>query len=183
MAAASAFATRAAAPERRSGWGRLALGALLIGGGVAASAAVARRYSPSPDHPEIRAYFERLEKPPFQPPDWAFAVWGPLFVLLFLSGLRLWSAPPGPERTYALSYWAGVQVLNAVWMRLGFGDRLRGANLVEAAATLAVAVAYSNAARRVDRPAAALSAPYLAWIAFAALLTEELWRRNRGREV
>jgi tryptophan-rich sensory protein len=40
-----------------------------------------------------------------------------------------------------------------------------------------------DAARRVDGPSSALSAPYLAWIAFAGLLSEELWRLNRGRRI
>lgn len=32
--------------------------------------------------------------------------------------------------------------------------------------------------RRVDRRAAALLAPYLLWVAFAAILNFELWRAN-----
>ncbi len=49
----------------------------------------------------------------------------------------------------------------------------------EAGATLVNALAYMDAARRVDPPAAWLAAPHAAWIGFAALLSEELWRRNR----
>ena len=41
------------------------------------------------------------------------------------------------------------------------------------------AAAYVETARKVDRPAAWLAVPYAAWIGFAALLSEELWRRNR----
>jgi tryptophan-rich sensory protein len=33
-------------------------------------------------------------------------------------------------------------------------------------------------ARRVDPPAANMVAPYVGWIGFANVLTEELWRRN-----
>ena len=63
----------------------------------------------------------------------------------------------------------------------GLRQRRRGAATLEAALTTVNAVAYLDAARRVDRPAAWLAAPYAAWIGFAALLSEELWRRNRGR--
>jgi tryptophan-rich sensory protein len=34
------------------------------------------------------------------------------------------------------------------------------------------------AAREVDEPAAIMTVPLLFWLGFAALLSEELWRRN-----
>jgi tryptophan-rich sensory protein len=39
-------------------------------------------------------------------------------------------------------------------------------------------VAYAAAARRVDKPAAWLMAPYLAWVAFATVLNAEIVRLN-----
>ena len=64
-------------------------------------------------------------------------------------------------------------------MWLGFGQRLRGAAALEAAVTVVNAAAYVETARKVDPPAAWLAVPYAVWIGFAALLSEELWRRNR----
>ena len=157
----------------------IGLGLLVMGGAVLASALVSARYSPSPVHGRIRRDYERLEKPPFNPPDPAFAIWGPLYALLTLSGLRIWTAPRGPARERALAHWFGIQVLDAVWLWLGFGRRRLGAATVEAGATVANAVAYVDAARKVDPPAAWMAVPYAAWIGFAALLSEELWRRNR----
>ncbi|WP_431272525.1 TspO/MBR family protein [Dankookia sp. P2] len=125
------------------------------------------------------ADYERLEKPPFNPPDAAFAIWGPLYAALTVSGARLWNARPSPARSRALAHWWGIQGLNAFWMWLGFGKRLRGAATLEAAATVVNAAAYVETARKVDPPAAWLAVPYAAWIGFAALLSEELWRRNR----
>ena len=49
----------------------------------------------------------------------------------------------------------------------------------EAAVTVLNAAAHADAARRVDRTASLLAVPYAAWVGFAALLSEELWRRNR----
>lgn len=167
--------------RRRIGGGELAIGLALTGGAVIASALVSGRYSPSPGNSRIRRDYRRLDKPPFNPPDWVFGIWGPLFAALSVSGLRVWNAPRGTDRTRALAHWFGIQALNAIWMVIGFGWRRRGAMAVEAAATVANAAAYLDAARRVDRTAAWLAAPYLPWVAFAALLSEELWRRNRGR--
>ncbi|MBL6458282.1 tryptophan-rich sensory protein [Belnapia sp. T6] len=171
---------RAAVPQGGNAGG-LGLGLVLTGGAVLASALVSARYSPSPAHGRIRRDYNRLEKPPFNPPDSAFAIWGPLYALLTLSGLRLWNAPRGPGRDRALLHWFGAQGLNALWLWLGFARRRRGVATLEATATVVNAAALVDAARRVDPPAAWMALPYAGWIGFAALLSEELWRRNRGR--
>ena len=171
---------RLAAPGGQRPAGRdIGLGLAVTAGAVLASALVAKRYSPSPDHPRIRFDYKRLEKPPFNPPDSAFVVWLPLYGALTVSGLRIWNAARGPARDRAMAHWFGIQALNALWTWLGFGRRARGAATVESALTVANALAYVAAARRVDPPAAALAVPYAGWIGFAALLSEELWRRNR----
>ena len=69
-----------------------------------------------------------------------------------------------------------AQALNAVWMALG-PRRLTG-QLATAVASLGAAMAYAWRARKVDPPAANLVAPYVGWIGFANVLTEELWRKN-----
>jgi len=176
------LARRVAVPpaqHRRLRPGEWATGLAVTGGTVLASALVSAAFSPSPSHRRIRRDYERLEKPPFNPPDWLFGIWGPLFGMLTLSGLRVWNAPPSRERRHALAHWFGIHVLDALWMVLGFGLRRRGAMAVEAAATVANAAAYADAARRVDGVAAGLAVPYALWVGFAALLSEELWRRNR----
>lgn len=38
--------------------------------------------------------------------------------------------------------------------------------------------AYVGTAARSDRVAAATGVPYVLWLGFATLLTEEIWRRN-----
>ena len=106
-------------------------------------------------------------------------VWPPLFVLLTLSGLRVWNAPSSRERTKALGLWGAVQGLNALWMALG--PRRLPLQVATAVTTLSLSAAYARHAGRVDRPAAQMVAPYLGWIAFANLLTGELLRLNRDR--
>jgi tryptophan-rich sensory protein len=157
----------------------LGIGLAVTAGAVLASALFSARYSPSPVHGRIRRDYERLEKPPFNPPDPAFAIWGPLYLALAVSGLRVWNAPRGAKRDRAMAHWFGIQVLNALWLWLGFGRRRLGAATLEAGLTVANAAGYLAAARRVDPPAAWLAVPYTAWVGFAALLSEELWRRNR----
>jgi translocator protein len=168
-------------PDRRGqvGRGQLALGAVVTGGAVLLAARLAQAYSPAPTNPDVRFYWKRLRKPDMQPPDWAFGIWGPLYAMLAVSGLRVWNARRGRERTRALLLWGGMQVLDVLWLWLGFGRRERGAMALESGTAIASAAAYVASARQVDRVASGLAVPHLAWLAFAALLSEELWRKNR----
>ena len=149
----------------------------LTAGAVALSALIARMNAPTPDNPEIYSDYEELAQPDLKPPPRVFAmVWPPLFMALTLSGLRIWNAPASAARTQALTLWGAVQALNAVWMALG--PRRLGGQLSAAIASLGTAAAYVWRARRVDPPAANMVAPYVGWIGFANVLTEELWRKN-----
>ncbi|RAK59146.1 tryptophan-rich sensory protein [Phenylobacterium hankyongense] len=149
----------------------------LTAGAVLASAAIARIYAPATDNPEVYSDYEELEEPSSKPPRAVFSlIWPPLFMALTLSGLRIWNAPKSAARTQALTLWGVVQGLNAVWMALG--PRRLGGQLTTAVASLGTAGAYVWRARRVDPPAANMVAPYVGWIGFANVLSEELWRRN-----
>jgi benzodiazapine receptor len=156
------------------------IGVAVTGGAVALSALIARRHAPTVDNPQVKADYDALEQPALKPPRAAFAiVWPPLFLALTLSGLRIWNAPRSPARTQALTLWGMVQALNALWMALG--PRRLGGQLATAVASLGTSAAYAWRARQVDAPAAGMVAPYLGWISFANVLTEELWRKNSGR--
>jgi tryptophan-rich sensory protein len=158
---------------------------LLIGLGVTAaavlgSAIVARMNAPTEDNPKAYAAYAALEQPAFTPPRSVFSlVWPPLFLALTVSGLRIWNAPRSPARTQALTLWGVVQALNALWMALGPG-RL-GGQLAAAVTSLCTSLAYVWRARQVDPPAARMVAPYVGWIGFANVLTEELWRKNAAK--
>ena len=160
----------------------LATGAALTAGAVLVSALIAARNAPTPAHPAVKRAYDALRQPSFKPPRKAFAiVWPPLFLLLTISGIRVWNAPDSPERTRALGLWGGIQVLNAVWMALG--PRRLEMQVAAAAASLGVSVAYAREAAKVDPPAAGVIAPFLGWIGFANVLTGELCRLNRPQNV
>ena len=64
---------------------------------------------------------------------------------------------------------------------MALGPKRLGGQLATATAALGAAGAYVWRAKRVDPPAAGMVAPYVGWIGFANVLTEELWRKNRPR--
>ena len=146
-------------------------GALTAGAAALGSAAT--------DH-GTQLWYRRLRKPSFQPPGAVFGpVWTVLYVLIAVSGWRVWNRPAGPARSRALGLW-GLQLgLNAAWSWLFFGKRRKRTALADISALGVSIAAYIAAARKVDRSAAVLVAPYLGWVCFAGLLNEELVRLNR----
>jgi translocator protein len=152
------------------------IGLGLTVGAVAVSALVARMNAPAEDNYEVYSDYEEAVPPPAEPPSKVFAMlWPPLFMALTLSGLRIWNAPKSAARTQALTLWGTAQALNAVWMALG--PKRLGGQLSAAIASLGTAAAYVWRVRQVDPPAASLVAPYVGWIGFANVLSEELWRK------
>lgn len=163
---------------KKSGTGWALLGfAAAVGG----AALVGSRYSPR--DLRTRVWYSRLKKPPFNPPNAVFpVVWPVLYTLMALSGWRTWRADESPERTRALSLWAAQLAANAGWTWLFFGKHRPKAALADNLALEAVILCYIATARDVDAPAAACFLPYAAWVAFAAVLNEEIVRRNPDAE-
>jgi tryptophan-rich sensory protein len=149
-----------------AGFGALTAGAAALGARTSGSA-------------RIRPWYRALSKPRWQPPASAFPpVWTTLYGLMSLSAWRVWKREIGPGRRSALRWWGAQLALNAAWSPLFFGLRRPRLALADAV-LLALAVGgYARASRRVDRSAAWLVVPYLAWSGFAAVLNAEIVRRN-----
>ena len=95
-----------------------------------------------------------------------------------LSAARVYQAEPSPDRTRALALWGAQQALNAAWSPLFFGQRRPRAALFDLGLLWGTLGSYAVQARKVDRAAAALVVPCLAWVSFAALLNGEVVRKN-----
>lgn len=151
--------------------------AILSGSAVGAAAWFGRKASP--EHPREAIWYAALEKPAFTPPGAAIgAAWSVLDGLLAVSGARLLSAPPGRDRSLALLLWSLNLAGVAGYPWLFFKQKRLGSSAVMVAGMLASARASVSAAGKVDRVAGIASMPLVGWLAFAGLLSEELWRRN-----
>jgi tryptophan-rich sensory protein len=152
----------------------------VAGTAVIAAQLAGGRFGPTPNRPRTAAWYAALRKPAFTPPGPVFgAAWTALDALLGYAGYRLLSAPPGPRRRVALGLWS-LNVLGVAgfsWVLFG-RKRLGEATGVTAGMVLS-ALGTVAAARRVDRPAALACVPLAGWVVFAAVLQEEVWRRNR----
>lgn len=148
--------------------------------GAAAFGGLAMRGKGRPDG----AWYQALDKPSFQPPSWLFApVWSALYGAIAYSGYRIYQSPDSPERSTALKLWATQLALNAAWTPTFFGARRPGLALGDIAALDAAATAYVVVAAKVDKRAAQILAPYLAWLGFATVLNASIVVKNRDVDV
>ena len=125
-------------------------------------------------------WYRRLRKPALTPPPIVFPIaWTALYALQAASAFRVWRAPKSSNRTKALALWATQLGLNAAWSPIFFRMRAPRLALADVVALDAALAAYVHRAAKVDRPAALLAAPYLAWLGFATYLNAEIVRLNR----
>jgi benzodiazapine receptor len=122
---------------------------------------------------DTRSQYEAFQRPSFAPPGVAFPVaWSLLNVTTATSAWRVWQARDAQSRhTEALAWWASAVVVRSGYVPLAFGQRRLWAATADAALLCAVMARYAAVACRVDRPAALLALPEMAWTAFATALS------------
>jgi translocator protein len=158
-------------PTRRAD--ALALGALLaLSAIVAVVSGVVTVHS-------VGSWYPTLTKPPFNPPNWLFGpVWTVLYVTMALAAWRIWMLRRRAKIAGALGLYVAQMALNFAWSLIFFGLHRIGAALFDILALLGMLSATTIAFWRRDRLAGVLMAPYLAWVAFAALLNLAIWSLN-----
>ena len=146
---------------------------------VGATAVVAKLGSSASRRPQS-LWYRLLSKPTVQPPAWVFGpVWASLYGAMSYSAFRVFRQPPSEERQRALRLWWTQLALNGAWSPLFFGAHRARWALADLVGLTATVGAYTHVAAKVDRPAAWLMAPYLAWLGFAGYLNAGVVRRNR----
>ena len=95
-----------------------------------------------------------------------------------VGGYRLLRQPAGGQRNAAVGRWLLNTAMVGGWTELFFRQKRLGASAAASAAMAATGTAYVVAAAGVDRPAAAVGVPFVAWLGFATLLAERVWQRN-----
>jgi benzodiazapine receptor len=154
------------------------LAATLAAGALAWPAEAGRRWGPHRFAQGI--WYRLLRKPGFKPPDPVIPLaWTVIDTALAIGAYRLMRHPSSQPRNRALGLWALNVALVGGWSGIFFGKRDLPASTMAAAAMVGTGVAYVMQARRVDPPAAVAGVPFVAWVAFATVLTASIWRRNR----
>jgi benzodiazapine receptor len=126
-------------------------------------------------------WYAQLEKPDWNPPNWVFGpVWTLLYILMAVAAWKVWKHGGFRSQRRPLSLFLAQLALNAAWSPIFFGLKEPGVAFVEILLLWAVIVGTVIAFWRVNRPAAGLLIPYLAWVSFASVLNFALWRMNSG---
>ena len=127
----------------------------------------------------VDTWYQALEKPPFNPPDWVFApVWTALYFLMGIAAWRVWLLRSFEAMGKALAVFAVQLGLNLAWSFLFFGLRRIDIAFVEIVNVLIAIIANTIMFWRVDRLAGLLFVPYAAWVTYATILNASLWLLN-----
>jgi len=152
----------------RLDWGALAVIAVLAAS-VAGQLATASHL----------AWYARLAKPSFTPPDWVFGpVWGALYLLMAFAVWRVVKRPASPARAVALALFFLQLTLNAAWSWMFFGAHSPLLGLLNIIPQFLLIVATVVAFLRLDRLAGLAMAPLAAWVGFAVALNAAIWQLN-----
>jgi len=118
------------------------------------------------------AWYEALEKPPFNPPNWVFGpVWFFLYILIAIAGWRTALREP---IGIAMALWIGQILLNWAWSPTFFQAQMLWGALAIIIPMLGAIVGFILVSWSRDKMAALCFVPYAGWVTFATLLNGSL---------
>lgn len=124
-------------------------------------------------------FYAQLSRPAWAPPAWLFGpVWSALYVLMALAAWLVWRKHGFSGASTALRLFIIQLLANALWTWLFFGLHHGALSLAEIVVLWLLIAATISAFWPLQRLAAVLLLPYLAWVTFAAALALSLWRLN-----
>jgi tryptophan-rich sensory protein len=127
------------------------------------------------------AFYSELSRPSWAPPGWIFGpVWSALYALMAIAAWRVWRVRGFTGARSALVLFVAQLAANALWSWLFFVWRQGGLAFAEVLLLWCLIVATLVSFWRISGLAAALLAPYLAWVTFASALTFTVWKLNPG---
>lgn len=129
-----------------------------------------------------RDFYAALVRPSWAPPGWLFGpVWTTLYVLMGVAAWLVWRKRGFGGARSALGLFLVQLVLNAAWSWLFFVWRQGGLAFAEILVLWILIASTLVRFGRIQKSAAVLLAPYLAWVTFAAFLCHAVWRLNPGQ--
>ena len=128
----------------------------------------------------VDTWYATLNKPIFNPPNWVFApVWTLLYILMGIAAGIVWSKGLYHKWVKTALYHFLIQLLfNGLWSIVFFGFQSPGFAFVVIIALLVLILLTYKWFKIVNKTAAYLLIPYLAWVTFAMLLNASIWYLN-----
>lgn len=131
-------------------------------------------------YPSIASWYVFLNKPSFSPPSWLFGpAWITLYTLMGIAFYLIWQKGEQKKAVKsALVLFIFHLVVNTLWSILFFGLRSPILGLLDISLLWVLIVLIIKRFYQLDKTAAYLLIPYLAWVSFASLLNFAVWRLN-----
>jgi translocator protein len=128
-------------------------------------------------------WFAALAKPDSMPPGWVFGlVWTFLYILIGVALAMILYARGASGRGIAIGLFVLQFLLNLAWSPTFFAAHKVGVALAIILLMIVLTIATILAFARIRSRAAALMAPYLLWLCFAAWLNHSIEVMNPGAE-
>jgi translocator protein len=125
-------------------------------------------------------WYHHLNKPTWNPPNAIFApVWTALYLLMATAAWLVWRRYGVSGASLPLTLFMLQLLLNAAWTWLFFGHHRIGGALIDIVVLWVVILTTLITFWKLERLAALLLTPYLAWVSFATVLNWTIWRMNR----
>lgn len=129
---------------------------------------------------DVNGWYQQIQKPDWNPPDWLFApVWTLLYILMGIAVYLVWRLRTGrAAQTPAMVLFSLQLVLNLWWSLIFFRYRAMGWAFAEIVVLWLLIFATILAFARISKAAAWLLVPYISWVSFAAVLNYTIWSLN-----
>ena len=128
---------------------------------------------------DLGPWYQQLDKPSWQPPDWLFGpAWTLIFALTVVSAVLSWRAAGQDLRAWIIGLFCLNGFLNIVWSLLFFQARRPDWAQLEVILLWLSIVMLMVVTARCRRTSAVLLLPYLLWVSFAAFLNYTVVRLN-----
>ncbi len=127
------------------------------------------------------AWYASLRKPPWCPPDWLFPLaWGVLYLTIASAGWLVWQVSGFMGAEKALVIFCLHLILNFAWSVIFFGLKRMDWAFFEIVLFWGTLVITILLFYQINRTAAYLLLPYLAWATFAGTLNYSVWQLNKA---
>lgn len=124
-------------------------------------------------------FYALLARPAWAPPAWLFGpAWGVLYLMMALAAWLAWRKSGLGAAPAAFGLFLAQLAANALWSWFFFAWRSGSAAFAWIILLWCLIAACARSFLRLDRAAAALLLPYLAWVTYAAALNWATWRLN-----
>jgi translocator protein len=129
----------------------------------------------------IPDWYQTLNRPSFNPPNWLFGpVWTTLYLLMGISLFLIWKQNASKERNRAIFVFLLQQALNFGWSFIFFYFNRIGFALIEIILLWICILIMLVLFYKIKPVAAYINIPYILWVSFATVLNASYFFLNRG---